>query len=125
MAQPNEPIRWTAEDDAAASAEQAQAMPAVWYVPYLPKVVGIDAYACDMDVLPTTEKLGAFTIAFRPICCLHISQDTQPPLTPKQSARRQPAVQAQILVVEGLLCGNASEESAVLQGKGPGVQGKR
>ena len=43
----------------------------------------------------------------------HASQDTQPPLTPRQglgrrrSARRQPVAQAQILVVQGLLCGKS------------------
>ena len=47
------------------------------------------------------------------------SQDAQPPLTP----RRQPVVQAQILVVQGLLCGN-SEKVPYYNEKGPGVQWK-
>ena len=59
------------------------------------------------------------------------SQDTQPPLTPRRgldyrgSARRQPVVQAQILVVQGLLCGNSSEKVPYYREKGAGVQEKR
>ena len=41
------------------------------------------------------------------------------------SARRQPVVQAQILVVQDLLCGNSSEKGPYYREKGPGVQGKR
>ena len=35
----------------------------------------------------------------------------------RQSARRQPVVQAQILVVQGLLCGNSSEKVCRTTGK--------
>ena len=42
----------------------------------------------------------------------------------RQSARRQPVVQTQILVVQGLLCGNSSEKAPYYREKGPGVQGK-
>ena len=41
------------------------------------------------------------------------------------SARRQPVVQAQILVVQGLLCGNSSEKAPYYREKGPGVQRKK
>ena len=41
------------------------------------------------------------------------------------SARHQPVVQAQILVVQGLLCGNSSEKVPYYREKGPGVQGER
>ena len=43
----------------------------------------------------------------------------------RQSARRQPVVQAQTAVVQGLLCGNSSEKVPYYREKGPGVQGKR
>ena len=43
----------------------------------------------------------------------------------RYSARRQPVLQAQILVVQGLLCGNSSEKVPYYREKGPGVQGKR
>ena len=43
----------------------------------------------------------------------------------RYSARRQPVVQAQILVVQGLICGNSSEKVPYYRAKGPGVQGKR
>ena len=34
-------------------------------------------------------------------------------------------LEAQILVVQGLLCGNSSEKVPYYRGKGPGAQGKR
>ena len=40
---------------------------------------------------------------------------SKPPLTPMQGARRQPSVQAQILVVQGLLCGNSGSVSSLLR----------
>ena len=43
----------------------------------------------------------------------------------RSSARRQPVVQAQSLVVQVLLCGNSSEKAPYYREKGPGVQGKR
>ena len=43
----------------------------------------------------------------------------------RQSARRQPVVQTQIFVVQGLLCGNSSGKAPYYKEKGPGVQGKR
>ena len=42
----------------------------------------------------------------------------------RQSARRQPVVQTQILVVQGLLCGHSSEKVPHYKGKGAGVQEK-
>ena len=41
----------------------------------------------------------------------------------RQSARRQPVVQTQILVAQGLLRGSSSEKAPYYRGKGPGVQG--
>ena len=43
----------------------------------------------------------------------------------RQSARRQPVVQTQVVVVQDLLCGNSSQKAPYYRGKGPGVQGKR
>ena len=60
------------------------------------------------------------------------AQDMQPPLTPRQvsglqrsSARRQPVVQTQIFVVQGLLCGNSSEKAPHYREKAPGIHGEK
>ena len=61
----------------------------------------------------------------------HESQETQPPLTPKagagvqrQSAGRQPVVQAQIPVVQDLLCGNDTQKVPYYRKKAPAYRGK-
>ena len=56
------------------------------------------------------------------------SQDMQPPLTSRQGldyrGRVQPVVQAQIPVVQGLLCGNSSEKGRTTEKKALAYRGK-
>ena len=72
--------------------------------------------ACSLQSVTSGLLLTRYTTSLNPKAGLGLQ---------RQSARRQPVVQAQILVVQGLLCGSSSEKVPYYRAKGLGVQGKR